>query len=150
MMPRSVAFFVLLVGLAAPVPANAKSSKSFTYPFSALWSTTVRFIRADRGYPIKDKDEEAGYILFTFPGEGAVKECSAALEIVPHVDEDGFQRIRVQLNIAHQPTYVEVYFLDLLERKLREEQGEPPPAKKRDSAPPPVPPKKPADKKPEG
>lgn len=116
--------------LAFPGGALAKSKKTLTYRFSTIWSATVRMIRADRGYPIQDKDKETGYIMFTFPGKGAVKKCSAALEIVPIVDDQGYKRIRLQLHIAHQPSYVEVHLLDKLEQKLREEQGDPPAAEK--------------------
>ncbi len=120
----------LLLTLAAPSPAAAKSKKVFTYRYDAIWSTAVRLLRADKGYTIRDKDKETGYVLFVYPGRGSVKACKASLEIFRTVDQDGFSRIRVQLKIAHQPSYVEAALLDALEQKLQEEQGTAPQARK--------------------
>lgn len=122
-------------------PAAAKSTKTLAYRYPVVWSTTIRFLRADRGYKIEDKDKENGYVLFVFPGKGAVKDCAAALELFQITDEEGAQKVRLQLNIAHQPSYVEIHLLDQLESKLREERGAPrpepvPPPKKKEPAPP--------------
>ena len=120
----------LLLALAAPAVAEAKSKKVFTYRYDTIWSTTVRLLRADKGYKVTDKDKETGYVLFVYPGRGSVKACAASMEIFATVDEEGFRRIRVQLKIAHQPSYIEVALLDALEQKLRQEQGTAPPAEK--------------------
>jgi hypothetical protein len=117
-----VAALLITASVAIPT-ASAKSTKSTTYRYESVWATTVRFLRADRGYRITDKDQESGFILFVYPGEGAVKECSASLEIMRIVDEAGYEKIRIQISIAHQPTYIEVHFLDSLEQKLLDEQG---------------------------
>jgi hypothetical protein len=133
-----------LVGLAgASSVATAKNSRTFDYRFDSIWSSTIRMLRVDRGYKITDKDRDNGYVLFVFPGTGAVKQCPASLEIVPFADERGFRRQRVQLQIAHQPSYIEVNVLDALETKLRDDHGDPPPAQRDD---PKTPPKKPDDK----
>jgi hypothetical protein len=108
-----------------PASSSAKSQKVLGYSYEAIWSTTIRFIRADKGYTIKDQDKANGYVLFIYPGAGSVKECLASLELFKITDDDGAKRIRVQLNIAHQPSYIEVYFLDTLETKLQDEQGQP-------------------------
>ena len=115
----------LLVGLAPA--AHAKSNKRLGYRFDTVWSSAVRLIRVDRGYTLKDKDKENGFILFVFPGSGAVKACPASMELVRVRGQSGEPLIQVQLNIAHQPSYVEIHLLDTLERKLQQEQGPPPP-----------------------
>lgn len=111
--------------LAWPCPAFARSDKTFDYGYEAVWSAAMRLIRADRGYKIRDKDKDNGYILFVHPGSGSVKECAASLEIVRATDEENRKKIRAQLAIEHQPSYVEVQFLDALEEKLHDEQGAP-------------------------
>lgn len=149
-MRRATVALPLLL-LLLPAPAAAKSTKNMTYGFNAIWTTAVRLLRADRGYKITDRDKDSGYILFVYPGRGSVKECTAALEIVPSLDDNGYEVIRVQLEIAHQASYVELDLLDRLERKLREERGEPPPARKpeKDTPKPPAKDKqKPEDKPP--
>lgn len=140
---RRLATLLLLSGLLAPVAAFAKAEKTLDYTYRSIWSASIRFLRADRGYPIKDKDRENGYILFVYPGSGSVKECMASLEIIPVVDENGFERIKLSLSIQHQPSYIEVHLLDKLEQKLRDELGSPPPPRK------PAPEKKPEKEKPE-
>jgi hypothetical protein len=128
-MHRLVAI-LLALGLALPGVAFAKAEKTLDYTYGSIWSSAIRFLRADRGYPIKDKDRENGYILFVYPGTGSVKECTASLEIIPVVDDQGFQRIKVNLSIQHQPSYLEVHLLDNLEQKLRDELGPPPAPRK--------------------
>jgi hypothetical protein len=120
----------LLLLPAAPRPAEAKMGKTFTYRYKVIWSTAIRLIRADKSYKVGDKDKENGYILFTYPGRGAVKECSATMELFPTVDQDGYKRVEVKLRIAHQPSYIELHLLDALEKKLSDEQGDPPPAQR--------------------
>jgi hypothetical protein len=119
--------------LALPRPAAAKISKDFTYTYGVVWSTAIRLIRADKGYEITDKDKANGYVLFIYPGSGSVEKCAASMELFRVKAQDGTQRVRVQLTIAHQPSYVALHLLDTLETKLRQERGEPPrPRKKPD------------------
>ncbi|PID39839.1 MAG: hypothetical protein CSA65_06670 [Proteobacteria bacterium] len=126
----------------APSPALAKSERALDYSFKQVWSTAVRMIRVDRGYPVSDKDKDNGYILFVFPGKGSVKKCAASLELVQTKDPQGFEQIKLKLRIQHQPSWVELQFLDHLERKLRSEQGPPPPKRVRKPKKRPAKPKK--------
>jgi len=131
---------VVVAALLVPSAAEARSEKTFDWSYSAVWSSAIRLIRADRGYTIKDKDRDNGYILFVYPGDGAVKQCGASLEIFEATDEHG-KRVRVRLTIEHQPSYVELQLLDALERKLQDEQGAPP---RKQPPKPKEPPKEPA------
>jgi len=108
-------------------PGLADVERTFDYRYDSVWSGSIRLIRADKGYPIKDKDRENGFILFVYPGTGSVKECLGSLQIIRMTDERGFRKVRTKLTIAHQPSYLEVQLLDGLEQKLREEYGRPPP-----------------------
>jgi hypothetical protein len=122
---------LLVAGLAVcPKTSHADSEKTFDYRYDSVWSSAIRYIRAEKGYPIKDQDRENGYILLIYPGTGSVKECAASLQIIRIIDDRGFKRVRAKLTIEHLPSYVEVHFLDKLEQKLRDDYGNPPPAER--------------------
>jgi hypothetical protein len=133
---RRAGLLLLVVGALWPASALAKSKKELTYTYDAIWTTTIRFLRADQNYRITDRDRESGYILFVYPGTGSVKECNASLEIVATVDDNNHEVVRLQLQIAHQPSYIEINLLDRLERKLRDDHGEPPAPRERRKEPP--------------
>ncbi|MBW2735669.1 MAG: hypothetical protein JRH20_25065 [Deltaproteobacteria bacterium] len=139
-MKRYLAVAILSLSSLLPLTATAKAEKMLPYSYQAVWSTMIRLIRVDRGYPISDKDKDNGYVLFVFPGSGSVKKCPAALELFQTKDPTGRDMIRVKLRIAHQPSYIELHFLDALERKLRQERGTPHPPK--EPKPTPEPPTK--------
>lgn len=105
--------------------AAAKSSRVLNYPYEPVWSAAIRLIRVDGRYRITDKDKDTGYVLFVYPGTGAVKACPASLELVRTGKAPDESAVRVALDIAHQPSYVEVDLLDRLEKKLETELGEP-------------------------
>lgn len=128
---------VALLLTLAPLTATAKSKKMLPYSYQTVWSTAIRLIRVDRSYRVTDKDKENGYVLFVFPGRGSVKDCPASLEIFKARDHTGRDMINLQLNIAHQPSYVELNFLEALERKLRRERGTPRPPKRAPKQPAP-------------
>jgi len=127
-----------LVALTAS-QASADSVKVVNYSYSVVWSAAIRLIRVDAGYEVRDRDKDSGYILFVFPGSGSVKRCAGSLELVRLAEGDGARGVRLQLSIAHQPSYIELQLLDKLEQKLEREQGRPPPPKHKR---PPKPPKK--------
>ena len=61
-MRRPFLMSALLVPLLlSPAIAEAgKTTKDFTYSYNVIWSSTVRLLRADLSYPIKEKDKETG------------------------------------------------------------------------------------------
>lgn len=132
------------LGLFAATPAIARTTRVVGYRYERVWSSALRLLRVDSGYKVTDKDRENGYVLFVFPGSGAVKECPASLELI-RVEDQGeagsAPGVKLQLDIAHQPSYVELQLLDRLEQKLEADYGPPrgasddPPAAK--PAPPP-------------
>ena len=142
---RPCALLVALV-ICVSSAAQGKSSKILDYRLQTIWSSAIRLLRVDSGYEITEKHRDSGYILFVFPGSGAVKHCPASLEIFPINDPRGYERRRLQLNIAHQPKYVELHLLERLERKLREEYGPPPQPSKRQPQRKPAPDKPKTDK----
>jgi hypothetical protein len=92
----------------------------------------VRFVKLDRGCEIKDKDADAAYVTFECKDEE--KSRRGQLELIrAHVD--GHDGVRVQIALD-QPHYLELRFLELYERKLKDERGTPPPVPKKEPAPP--------------
>jgi hypothetical protein len=127
--------FLLLLSLGAR-PALARSTAVLSYPLGDVWSTAVRFVRVDRGYTVREKDEESGYILFDMT-EGS-KSYKASLELIRATDDQGRDSTRAAFSIPDLPRHFETMLLDKLAAKVREERGSPaPPA-----------PKKPAEEKP--
>ena len=118
---------VFVICLAIAGLAEARSKRNTTYRYDQLWSTTVRFLRVDNRYPITEKAKKDGYILFEYKEEEHTFQ--GALELIPTVNS-GKHYIRVSVQIANMPGYVETVFLNRLMKKLRKEHGNPPPAQK--------------------
>jgi hypothetical protein len=121
-----------------PVLAQARSMDIEPYPMADVWPATVRFLRVDRGFPIKEKDESAGYVLFEYTD--GPKPCRASLELIRTVDVEGRDATRIAVSIPDLPRRYEQMLIDKLASKLREDQGPPAPAPKRNKpADPPKP-----------
>jgi hypothetical protein len=127
---RAIAALVLI----APSLAAAKSQSELPWPIEQVFSTAVRFVRVDRNCKVVDRDEPSGYLVFECPNEdkpGVTRR--GALELV-RLEEHGRPVVRAQVTLSDEPRWVEARFLELLERKLRDERGTPPPP--RPAAPP--------------
>ena len=122
--------------------ALAKSQSELAWPFDQVFQTAVRFVRVDRNCKLTDRDEPAGYLVFECPSDDKEKPNvtrRGALELLK-VDDHGRPTVRAQLTLSDEPRWVELRFLELLERKLRDERGPPPPP----------PPPRPAAPRPDG
>jgi hypothetical protein len=115
-------------------PALAEATAEASHPFDRVWPAALRYLRVDAGFPIIEKDAEAGYVLFEVKEEG--KTFRGSLEIIRFQDRERRDAVRLRLKIEDRPTYMEQMILERLERKLRDELGDPPP-------PPPAPEKPP-------
>lgn len=116
---------VALMALAlVPATASARSTSSLPYPSSGVWTAAVRYLRVDRGLPIREKDESAGYVLFDYADGG--KTYHGALELVGLTDEDGRASTQISVSLAGLPRRFEGAILDGLAVKVREERGPPP------------------------
>lgn len=131
-MPRLAGIAVLLLLLRA-APASARSSEEYAYGYDQLWRAAVRLVAVDFRFPIVERDPEIGYLLFTYRDQG--RTCDGSLELVRTRDRDGAERVRVVVQVAAMPTYVERHLLERLRRKLMEEHG-PPRAPRPAPAPP--------------
>jgi hypothetical protein len=129
---RMVAGLMLAgVVLGADAAAHARSSSVVSYAVADVWPAALRFLRVDRDYTIKEKDEAAGYILFELTENK--RPIRAALELVKTTDSEGRSATQLIVTIQELPRHYEVALLDKLTGKLREERGPPPPP------PPPAP-----------
>jgi hypothetical protein len=108
--------------LVLPATASARRSDSHAYRYEQVWSAALRLLRVDYGFPIRDRDEDVGFVLFDYVGTG--RAVPGSLEVVRTRQNDQ-DVVRVTLNIPAMPAYVERMILDKLQRKLREEFGEP-------------------------
>jgi hypothetical protein len=105
---------------------------------ASVWPGAVRFLRVDRDFPIREKDESAGYILFDHTD--SPKLCKASLELIAVTDPQGRDATRLVVSIPDLPRRYETMLLDKLAAKIRDDNGPPaPPPRKPDAAPPPPP-----------
>jgi hypothetical protein len=110
---------LLLAALASG--ADARTAAVIPYPTAEVWSTAVRFIRVDRGYKVREKDEESGYILFDLV-EGS-KSYKGSLELIKTTDDAGRDATRAAFALPDLPHHYETMLLDKLTAKVREERG---------------------------
>jgi hypothetical protein len=123
---RMVAGLLLgAVVLGAGAAAHARSSSVVSYAVADVWPAALRFLRVDRDYAIKEKDEAAGYILFELTENK--RPVRAALELVRTTDSDGRAATQLIVTMQELPRHYEVALLDKLTTKLREERGPPAP-----------------------
>jgi len=115
------------------------------YPILDVWPTSVRFLRVDRGFPIREKDDSAGYVLFDFTD--GPKPSKASIELIHAVDPEGREATRLAVSIPDLPKRYEQMLIDKLVAKLRDDHGPPAPPPKRnmpaaaqrpDASPPPA------------
>lgn len=109
-----------------PSIAHARASVDLPYPVEQIWSSSVRFLRVDRRFPILEKDKEAGYILFDYVEEGT-KVHKASLELVAIVEATGRSATRVVVSIPDKPRHVESLLLEKLGGKAKDDLGAPAP-----------------------
>ena len=121
-MKRSILAILLFL---VPLAASAKSTREITYRFNQVWNTTVRFLRVDNGYPITEQDRKSGYLMFDYTDGGTMK--TGSVELV-ETSRENRRYLTVGIRVESMPSYIEVLLLDKLERKLRDEYGDPPPA----------------------
>jgi hypothetical protein len=125
---------VCQLSLLTPEIASARKQTDLRYPFDQVWNAALRLVRVDMRMPVTDRDPEAGYVLFEYLDNG--KHYPGSLELV-RGERDARPLTKTVVQVQGMPGYVEQMLLDKLQRKLREEFGEPlEPAKPVKPAPP--------------
>jgi len=127
--------------LATPALCWARTLATVPYPITSVWPAAVRFLRVDRDFPIREKDESAGYVLFDYTD--GPKLCKASLELIRVTDAEGRDATRMAVAIPDLPKRYEQMLLDKLAAKMRDDHGPPAPPPRKpepreqpDAAPP--------------
>jgi len=121
-MRRLATLVALCLTLLLPSPGSARRQGDLRYPFDQVWNAALRMVRVDMRLPVTDRDAEAGYLLFEYLDHG--KRFAGSLELVR--GERGQRPItKAVVQVQGMPSYVEQMMFDKLERKLRDEFGEP-------------------------
>ena len=106
-------------------PAFARAQADLPYAVGEAYSTAVRFVRVDRGCKVTDKDADAAFVAFECLDEGRVKRGS--LELFRVGAPGPREVVRAQVTLGDDTHGMELRWLELFERKLRDERGNPPP-----------------------
>ncbi len=102
--------------------ADAKARYTSPYTLSQNYSAALRLIRVDHGFEIVERDPDAAYIMFKYEShESGSRVTPGAIEMVPRRDH-----VQVFVKLPKMPRYHEEVMKTELERKLKEEYGEPP------------------------
>ncbi|MCG8556851.1 MAG: hypothetical protein MJD61_16440 [Proteobacteria bacterium] len=119
-----MARWLLLLCVLGVFPAAAQARTGFDYGYqrSQTWPALVRLVRVDLGFEIAEKDLKNGYLLFKYR-EGP-RSFPGSAELLPsrHYGKMG---VRIVIHVPSMPQYVERMLLDRLQRKLRDELGQP-------------------------
>mgnify|MGYP001794057606 CR=1 FL=1 len=108
--------------LSAAAPASARRSDRHAYRYAQVWSAVVRLLRVDYRFPIRERDQEVGFVLFEVVDQD--QSYPASLELA-RLEEQGREVVQVTLQVPGRPSYVERMILDRLARKLRVSYGPP-------------------------
>lgn len=114
----------LAYGAVAPSVAHARAQRDFDYRFDQVWNAVVRMLRVDYRFPIEERDDTHGFVLFTYREYGRTHAASLEAIRVP-TEATGDERVRMVVHIEGMPTHAEAAVLDHLEQKLRAEYGSP-------------------------
>jgi hypothetical protein len=109
---------------AVPAVGWARAASDVPYGVTDVYSAAVRFVKIDKGCKLVDRDPDAAFVTFECKDDEKIKRGSFEIFRAPVDGRDG---ARVQLALGDDPHYVELRWLELLERKLKDERGTPPP-----------------------
>jgi hypothetical protein len=116
-----------------PATAWARTLEIASYPIANVWPAAVRFLRVDRGFPVREKDEAAGYVLFDYTD--GPKPCKGSLELIRATDPEGREATRIAISIPDLPRRYEQMLLDKFVAKLRDDHGPPAPPPRKPEPP---------------
>jgi hypothetical protein len=107
--------------------AHARANTDLAYSVAECFSTALRFVRIDRGCKVTDKDADAAFVTFEcHDGEKVQRGSLEIFAVGSRSGEHAKESVRLQVTLGDEPHYAELRFLELLERKLRDERGTPP------------------------
>ncbi len=106
--------------------AAARSVQDERYSCDVAWNAAIRLLHVDFGFPITERDRDAGFVLFTWRDPSHTS--TGSMELI-RTRVEGNDGCRIVVQLAQLPNYAERMILSRLSRKLREEYGEPPAAR---------------------
>jgi hypothetical protein len=112
--------FLLLAAL-LPSSALAAARSELQYPLAEVFSTAVRFVRVDRGCKLIDQDADVAFVTFEYQDEGKTRH--GAVELWKTATGTA-----IAVKLADEPHYLELRWLELIGRKLKDERGAPNPS----------------------
>ena len=119
-----------MVALGWQNEANAKVSFDSGYTIDQTYNAALRFVRVDLGLTVTEKDPKAAYIMFDYKHpEAGNKTTPGSIEVLPAGNV-----VKVHVQLPAMPRYHEQVLVNGLQKKLRDDYGEPP------SRPAPAPP----------
>lgn len=118
----AVASLALVLGVLVPRGAAAVVRTQSDYPFDQVWNAAIRLVRVDLGFEVVERDPEGGFVLFKYRGDAGT--FNASLEIVRPAPG---AKVGIVIQVPEMPRYTELWLLDRLNRKMRDEYGAPPP-----------------------
>lgn len=125
MKPVGLVFLICVFLSVVAARAQAKTHVEVPYTLKEVYSAAARFVRIDRGCQITDRDPDAAFLTFECKDDERIKRGALELMVVQVQGQPG-KSVRVQVGLGDDPHYMELRFLELFERKLRQELGNPP------------------------
>lgn len=125
-MPVNRALFVFCLfafGAVGTSTAQARAARDVDYRYEQVWNTVIRLLRVDYRFPIEERDDQHGFVLFTYREYG--RSHAASIEAVRAEVEGGGERVHLVVRIEGMPTHTETSVLEDLEQKLRSDYGLP-------------------------
>jgi|WetSurMetagenome_2_1015567.scaffolds.fasta_scaffold575950_2 hypothetical protein len=117
-----------------PALSSARTLDVVPYPIESVWPAAVRFLRVDRDFPVREKDDAAGYILFEYTD--GPKPCKASIEFIRITDAEGRDATKLAVSIPELPRRYERTLIDKMVAKMRDDLGPPAPPHKHEPAKP--------------
>ena len=77
-------------------PLHAESENSYSYPYNSLYKSAYRFLVLDKGFDIKEENQEMGLIKFVY-NDGSMTDTSASLEIIRDSSGKGVSTVRLNI-----------------------------------------------------
>ena len=124
----------------AGTSALASHSEESGHSTTRVYRTALRYLRVNQHYPILEKDESSGYLIFEYPGSKTEKASRGSMEVI-----ETNQGSRLIVRIDNYPSYYEEYLASGVMDKLKNQYGEPKPKPKPKPKPTPTPTPKPDD-----
>jgi len=119
---RAVSLAVLVASAVSASGAKARADADCYYSLPQVFGAALRYLRADLGYEVTEKDPDAAYLLFRYRVPGDPKrEVAGSIEII-RLD----RKVRIFVKVPQMPQLHEQLLRDGLLKKLSQEYGEAP------------------------